>query len=474
MISVVYSVVAAVCLAAVLLLLGTAAYRRLQWTRRVTTASEDESAVAETAEGEQSEIVPPTDGASPTSAGPPSLGAAAEIHIGPRPTPPDSTVIRTPGRSGRRAWLWSETTGREYLLLTDEVTIGRSADNDIVLDDPTVSRRHAVLRFDQHQWWLLPEVASNGTFRNGAVVQPGDQLPLGSGDVLRMGTDVELLLFAPVQDRLHFDVASRTTPGGQRRINEDSALATADTVAVADGVAGLPAGRIASRLAIATVAMTPTDIPLHQLVHAAHTEVRRQAVLNPPWTGMATTLDVARLVDHDEWAITGAHVGDGLVLLQRGDDVAPLTVADRLGTRLEARDPARAAALRSDPDYDLLTAGLGFDTPPQPQLWRVPAAVGQRLIMTTDGLLAVLPQAELIALLRRLHADPPELVANLLLELAYEGPDNVTVVVADVVDRERRPRTASPTGQLQSTEAPAISPVEFSHTDAETTGWDDL
>jgi hypothetical protein len=42
----------------------------------------------------------------------------------------------------------------------------------------------------------------------------------------------------------------------------------------------------------------------------------------------------------------------------------------------EARDPQRAAAVRNDPDYNLLTAGLGFPTPPTPQLWTGPAEPG--------------------------------------------------------------------------------------------------
>jgi serine/threonine protein phosphatase PrpC len=90
-------------------------------------------------------------------------------------------------------------------------------------------------------------------------------------------------------------------------------------------------------------------------------------------------------------------------------------------------------------------------------------------VLTSDGLLAVLPQDELVALLRRYQADPPARVADLLLELTMDGPDNVTVVVADLANGEhggRDRRLARPS----VTDRPAISAAEISHSDAETTG----
>jgi serine/threonine protein phosphatase PrpC len=103
-------------------------------------------------------------------------------------------------------------------------------------------------------------------------------------------------------------------------------------------------------------------------------------------------------------------------------------------------------------------------------LWTVPAEPGQRLVLASDGLLAVLPQNELIALLRRYQADPPARVADLLLELGMDGPDNVTVVVADVASGEHGGRDGL--ARPSVTDLPAISAAEFSHTEADTTGRD--
>lgn len=368
-------------------------------------------------------------------------------------------VSRSPARSSRRAWLWSESTGQEHLLPPEAAKVGRSRDNDIVLEDRTVSRHHAVLRYGQGAWWLLPEVTSNGTFCNDVIVQPGERRRLGSGDVIRLGTDIELRLVAPVDEALRFRAAARTTPGA-RRVNEDSHLATDDTLAVADGVGGRSAGRIASRVAIHVVATMANDVPVDVVVQDAHKEVVRQASSSPSWEGMATTLDVVRLVRDEDWVLVGGHVGDGLVILQRGDETTLLTAPDRLGDRLEVQDPDRAQLLRDDPDYDRLASGLGFRSPPTPQLWRRSAEPGQRLLLASDGLLDVLSVEDLSALLRRNQHRPAEAVADLLLSLSADAPDNVTVVVADLesgVSDEMGGRFAG-------------SPAEHISTDSDTMG----
>ena len=59
--------------------------------------------------------------------------------------------------------------GRE-LLPTSEVTIGRAAANDLVLDDPTVSARHALLLPQGRRWVLYDCRSTNGVVVNGSRV----------------------------------------------------------------------------------------------------------------------------------------------------------------------------------------------------------------------------------------------------------------------------------------------------------------
>ncbi len=65
------------------------------------------------------------------------------------------------------------------------VTIGRSSSNDIVLDDPAASRRHALLERLAAGWWIHDLGSLNGTLVNGKPVHR--EAPLYSGDEIMVG-----------------------------------------------------------------------------------------------------------------------------------------------------------------------------------------------------------------------------------------------------------------------------------------------
>ncbi|GDX14191.1 MAG: FHA domain-containing protein [Ilumatobacteraceae bacterium] len=74
--------------------------------------------------------------------------------------------------------------GTRYSLVGDHISVGRVPDNDIQLDDFTVSRQHAVF-VKQGEAWLVRDLGSlNGTYVNNArvdesVVEHGDALQIG-------------------------------------------------------------------------------------------------------------------------------------------------------------------------------------------------------------------------------------------------------------------------------------------------------
>ena len=86
------------------------------------------------------------------------------------PTRPDAPilVIESGVLDGRR------------LVIEHQLTIGRSPDNDIVLPDRFVSSRHATVRREGDETWLVDEGSTNGTFLNGfridgtSILRPGD------------------------------------------------------------------------------------------------------------------------------------------------------------------------------------------------------------------------------------------------------------------------------------------------------------
>ncbi|MFN2387910.1 MAG: adenylate/guanylate cyclase domain-containing protein [Thermoanaerobaculia bacterium] len=82
-----------------------------------------------------------------------------------------------------------ETDGRSqvFSLEGDSATIGRSTDNDIVLNDFSVSRRHALLKKEEGAWVLYDNKSTNGVRINDRAVP---QSPIADGDTVLIGTFV--------------------------------------------------------------------------------------------------------------------------------------------------------------------------------------------------------------------------------------------------------------------------------------------
>jgi len=87
--------------------------------------------------------------------------------------------------------------GTAFTLTPPVVHVGRAADQEVFLDDITVSRRHAELRFDGSRWSVVDLGSLNGTYVNKTPVQ---EAALASGDEIQIG-----------KYRFHFMAAS----GGQ-------------------------------------------------------------------------------------------------------------------------------------------------------------------------------------------------------------------------------------------------------------------
>lgn len=75
-----------------------------------------------------------------------------------------------------------------------KTTVGRSNANDIVVDDPVVSREHLELTFDRHGVWLRDVGSRNGTRVNGVDVT--DPVLLKSQDTIRVGNTTLTMLKA--------------------------------------------------------------------------------------------------------------------------------------------------------------------------------------------------------------------------------------------------------------------------------------
>jgi len=78
------------------------------------------------------------------------------------------------------------TDGTVYELSKSETTIGRSETNDIAIDDPGLSRQHAVIRLAGGQVMIQDMTSTNGTFVNGrrvraaVVLQHADRIEMSN------------------------------------------------------------------------------------------------------------------------------------------------------------------------------------------------------------------------------------------------------------------------------------------------------
>ena len=70
--------------------------------------------------------------------------------------------------------------------LNSSISIGRETINNIVLDDPTVSRSHCSIIRNSEGLFIKDEYSTNGTSVNDYVLKHDDIVPLNDGDLIRI------------------------------------------------------------------------------------------------------------------------------------------------------------------------------------------------------------------------------------------------------------------------------------------------
>ncbi|MFF6990762.1 FHA domain-containing protein [Streptomyces sp. NPDC010273] len=125
--------------------------------------------------------------------GNPADGPRVVLADRPAPAPERPSAVSMPAFTGTYR---QPTTVRP--LPSRTVRIGRAADNDLVVDDLVVSRRHAELRAGPDGTYEIVDVGShNGTYLNG---QPVDRAPVGPGDIVGIGHSAFCLVGDQLQE----------------------------------------------------------------------------------------------------------------------------------------------------------------------------------------------------------------------------------------------------------------------------------
>ena len=104
--------------------------------------------------------------------------------------------MRLSPRTTRHAIDGAAPAAGRYLAVDDQLVpimgtvtrLGRSLSADVEIDDPSVSRRHALIVRQDGQTYLLDDASRNGTWHNGlrierAALRDGDSFALGLSEL---------------------------------------------------------------------------------------------------------------------------------------------------------------------------------------------------------------------------------------------------------------------------------------------------
>ncbi|MBO0877799.1 MAG: serine/threonine-protein phosphatase, partial [Pseudonocardia sp.] len=230
--------------------------------------------------------------------------------------------------------------------------------------------------------------------------------------------------------------SARSDRGLVRQNNQDSVYAGPRLLALADGMGGHAAGEVASKLVISALVPLDEDEPGDDLLAELHTAtVEGNAAISnliaeqPDLEGMGTTLTAILFAGH---RLGMVHIGDSRAYLMRDGHLAQITKDDTFVQSLVDEGRITPDEVHTHPQRSLLLRALtGHDI--DPSLTVREARAGDRYLLCSDGLSGVVSHETLEeALLIR----DPKICSDRLIELALRGggPDNITVIVADVVD----------------------------------------
>jgi PPM family protein phosphatase len=244
--------------------------------------------------------------------------------------------------------------------------------------------------------------------------------------------------------------AVRSDVGLLREGNEDSAYAGPRLLAVADGMGGHAAGEVASALTIASMAELDAEQPgadmlkeLSSAVAAANTRLQEKILANPAVEGMGTTL-TALLWSDGRAAV--CHIGDSRGYLLREGELYQITHDHTLVQSLVDEGRISADDVSTHPQRSLLLRALDGRSIADPDLSVHEGLPGDRYLLCSDGLSGVVSDETLRDTLSAI--EDPDAATRQLIDLAIHGggPDNITCIVADVVDTAttRLPLTNTP------------------------------
>ncbi|MGZ4751923.1 MAG: Stp1/IreP family PP2C-type Ser/Thr phosphatase [Oryzihumus sp.] len=236
--------------------------------------------------------------------------------------------------------------------------------------------------------------------------------------------------------------AARSDVGLVRSVNQDSGYAGPHLLVLADGMGGHAGGDVASSITIGELVDLDGeshggDDALELLatrLRSANEALERNVHEHPELRGMGTTV-IALLRTGNKLAM--AHIGDSRAFLLREGTLTQITKDHSFVQSLVDEGRISAEEAEHHPQRSIVTRVLTGQPDDEPDLSLREARPGDRYLICSDGLSDFVARdtiAEVMA--SGMDADH---TADRLVELALKAgaPDNVTVIIGDVVDLDR-------------------------------------
>jgi protein phosphatase len=245
---------------------------------------------------------------------------------------------------------------------------------------------------------------------------------------------------------LTFHFAARSDVGLVRKDNQDSGYAGPHLLVVADGMGGHAGGDIASATVITelveidhdSLTASEASTRLSRAITSANQEIARTFADNPELEGMGTTVTAIMRARNK---LILAHIGDSRAYLLREGRLAQVTKDHSFVQTLIDEGRITEEEASTHPQRSVVTRVLTGAVDDEPDVGAREARLGDRYLLCSDGLSGFVALDTIEEILA--GGTPPGRAADSLVSLAMRAgaPDNVTVIVADVVEAGSTPST---------------------------------
>jgi PPM family protein phosphatase len=227
---------------------------------------------------------------------------------------------------------------------------------------------------------------------------------------------------------------------------------------------GARAGEVAAGIAAAALRDGRREVideaSLEASIEEANRRVWERSVADPSTAGMGTTVTVA-LVDGADAEIVFGHVGDSRAYRLRGDVLEQVTTDHSLVAELVESGVLTPEEAERHPQRSAITRAVGTESAIEVDVFRVPAELGDLVLLCSDGLTDMLSESEIASALLEADRDPEAAAERLVAAAnARGGEDNITVVLFELVEGDPEPvmyDDAPPTDE-DATEATLADP----------------